>query len=463
MAPVMFAILLVTFMVSRSSPGDPVYLAFNPAGTTIQGLDRLDRVELYNKRSKELGLDLPIFYFEFTSMAYPDTLNRIMYLEDRAALTELTARCGNWEAVSRYYHNTMAFLEDAFAFAPKPEFQYDLDEIRSTLNTLPHTSAPIEIDYHLATIDSLMASHPLEFAALQPQHSALKAAYSALETEATPWKTYIPTFYFHGFKNQFHHWLMQILRFDFGESYNDRRSVNTKISEALPVSIAIGAAGYFLSYFIAIAIGMYAVKRRFQWQDTTMGMVLFLANSIPTFVICMLAMTFLCGPTFLHIFPVAGLQTDGSENWPFLYKFLDYLYHLILPTLIFSVSSMTGISRFMRISMIDIMDSDFVRTARAKGLSDRQIIRRHALPNALLPLINSISNRIPDIIMGAIVVETIFSLPGMGALVVDAQQGLDHPVVVAVFAIAGLATVVMTLVGDILFALADPRISFSKQ
>jgi peptide/nickel transport system permease protein len=156
------------------------------------------------------------------------------------------------------------------------------------------------------------------------------------------------------------------------------------------------------------------------------------------------------------------VNSDGAENWPLMYRLLDYLHHLTLPTLIFSYGSITFISRQLRGSMVEVMHADFIRTARAKGLSEETVIWRHTLRNSILPIITHFAHLFPLMVGGALITESIFSIPGMGLLTLNALSQYDHPVVMAVLTLTTLATLVGYFVSDILYALADPRISFSK-
>lgn len=224
----------------------------------------------------------------------------------------------------------------------------------------------------------------------------------------------------------------------------------------------MGLLSFFIAYMIAIPLGVYCVRNRNTWKDRGVSTFLFLLFSIPSFVMAMLVMTFLCNPEFLYLFPTSGVSSDGAENWPFWERALDYAYHLTLPTLVFSYTGVAFLSRQMRVAMLDTVDRDYIRTARSKGVSERKIIWRHALRNSILPIITHFASLLPHIISGSVILESIFAIPGIGRLAIQATLSYDHPVLLAILTLAGIFTLLGILISDILYAVADPRISFTK-
>jgi peptide/nickel transport system permease protein len=177
-----------------------------------------------------------------------------------------------------------------------------------------------------------------------------------------------------------------------------------------------------------------------------------------------LAITFLANPEFISIFPSSGLRSPAfSKNWSAWRQFLDYAWHLALPMIVYVYADFAFISRQMRSSMLEVIRQDYIRTARAKGLAERTVIYRHALRNALIPLITLVAALIPNLIGGSVIIESIFSIPGMGELSFKALVARDYPMIMAVFTISAILTLVGMLVADVLYSLADPRISYGKK
>jgi ABC-type dipeptide/oligopeptide/nickel transport system permease component len=463
MIPALFAVMFLAFLISRSTPGDPVLAAnVQITAATYKVSDRAKLVKDYEAASRNLGLDQPIFYFELSSLAYPDTLHRIVNMRERATFAELAGRTGNWTAVDRYRRSLIAFENAAFAAGLPASDAALLSEVQRTTIELRYLAKREDVQLQLNAIDSLVAGDSLLQPALAPGIAALARDFERIHSEAQTWRCYVPKLTWHGWHNQFHHWIDRMLHFDFGTSYIDRRPVGDKILEALPWSLIMGLFSYLISVGIAVPVGVFFVRRRDTPADSVVTTLLFLLHSVPTFVLAMVLMTLFCNPEYLYWFPVTGVRDDMHDSFSFFGKIWDILYHLTLPTLLFSYHGVTLMSRLMRVTILDNMSSDYIRTARAKGVSEKKLIWKHAMRNSLLPLIMSLSNFPATLITGVVIVETIFSVPGMGSLVTQASSLGDHPMIVAVFALSGLLTIIGILFGDLLLALSDPRITFSQ-
>jgi peptide/nickel transport system permease protein len=461
--PTLFIILLVSFLISRSVPGDPVYNEMDGQYQRGSNIDADVRYREYLRISHDLGLDLPVFYLSLSSVAYPDTLYRIPFLNERENLAELVGTYGNWPEISAWFHH-LEDVERAMQDMVVPSGQrQDVLEARLAIEELQFLAAETEVNYRLDLLDSLKNTVPVLKDSFAPAIDGIARRFAAVKANATPWKLYVPTIQFYGFKNQFHHWILAMLQGNFGRSYEQRRPVTTMILEALPWTMFMGSVSFAISYFLAIPIGVYSVRKRNRWQDGTITLGLFLLHSIPTFVAAMLLMTFFCNQDYLQLFPTSGVASDGSELWPWHYRMIDHAYHLILPTLVLSYGSIAFVSRQLRVGMLENLNMDYIRTARAKGLSETVVIWRHTLRNSLLPLITHMSALLPAMVSGALITEFIFSVPGMGLLTANALFSYDHPVIIAVFTITATATLTGLLISDILYAVADPRISYTRK
>jgi peptide/nickel transport system permease protein len=261
-----------------------------------------------------------------------------------------------------------------------------------------------------------------------------------------------------------------VLHGDFGFSIRDGRPVSTVIGErVLPTAILAGTA-WVIWLTIALLAGMYAAVRRYGLFDSGLTIFSYIGLSLPTFWLGIMLLTVFAST--LKILPAGGMWTardvpifGTSEYWTFvsakpLAAFLDLGWHLVLPVFTLVVVSIAYDSRFVRAAMIDSLGQDYVRTARAKGVPERRVVMKHALRNALLPIITNIGLEIPFLFTGAIVTETIFSWPGMGRLSIEATINYDYPVLMGILLIAAVLTVSANLLADILYAVVDPRISY---
>ena len=262
---------------------------------------------------------------------------------------------------------------------------------------------------------------------------------------------------------QYLSWLGRIVTFDFGNSIRDQRPVLDKLKERVPVSIQLGGISLILAYLISIPLGVYSATHQYSRSDKVITVFLFTLYSLPNFWIATLAIVYLGGGDFLDLFPVFGLQTLGAENWTLWERFVDRLWHLVLPVTCMTYYTLAALSRYMRSSMLEVVRQDFIRTARAKGLSERLVIYRHALRNSLIPIVTLMANLLPTLIGGSIVIETIFSIPGMGQLGWEAVLLRDYPVIMAVFTISAFLTLLGILISDILYTIVDPRIRYEQQ
>jgi peptide/nickel transport system permease protein len=258
-------------------------------------------------------------------------------------------------------------------------------------------------------------------------------------------------------------WLWNMVRGDFGNSFVDNRPVMTKLIERLPITLPIIIFTIFLEYSIAIPIGIYSAARQYSFWDRTSTVILFILYSLPTFWIATMAIVFLSNVEYLKIFPTSGLSTLGSDNWSFGARTWDRIWHLILPVVCYTYPTLAFLSRQMRGSMLEVIRQDYIRTARAKGLKEKTVIVKHALRNSLIPIITLFGGIFPALVGGSVIIETIFSIPGIGQLTFQALVARDYPLIMAELVIAAVMTVVGLLIVDILYAFVDPRIAFSKK
>ncbi|MCF6283677.1 MAG: ABC transporter permease [Candidatus Hydrogenedentes bacterium] len=257
------------------------------------------------------------------------------------------------------------------------------------------------------------------------------------------------------------HWLGKIATLDFGNSYKDHRPVLEKIGETLPITIQLNLISLFLIYVIAIPIGVYSATHQHSYTDTVITLGLFILYSLPSFWVAMLLMYFFGGGAHWNWFPVAGMSEYGADTmgwWPWL---LDRAWHLILPVFCLSYAGFAGLSRYARAGLLETVRQDYVRTARAYGFSERTVIYKYALRNSLIPIITLLGTLIPTLIGGSVIIESIFSIPGMGKLAFEAILSRDYPLVMGILSITAFLTLLGLILSDILYAVVDPRIKFS--
>lgn len=264
-------------------------------------------------------------------------------------------------------------------------------------------------------------------------------------------------------------WLKRMVQLDFGNSFaghqkpvfwetTDKDGNITKgmIQEALPITLMINILGLIITLSLAIPLGVIAARRYQGWQDRSITLFNFIGFSIPGFWLSLLLMYWL--GVMNNWLPISGLHSldyDTLDTWG---KFKDSLSHLVMPVIIPSVTGLAGITLFVKNGMLDVLNQDYITTARAKGLNERQVVYTHALRNALLPLITIVGLSIPGLIGGSVIAETIFAIPGMGKLFYDAVLMRDFPVVMGILTIGSALTLLGNLIADVSYAWADPRV-----
>ncbi|MCC7408439.1 MAG: ABC transporter permease [Phycisphaeraceae bacterium] len=257
---------------------------------------------------------------------------------------------------------------------------------------------------------------------------------------------------------------------NLGESLARHRPVTDLVRESLPITLLLNVVSIPLIYAIGILSGLWAAWRRGGMFDVSSGALYLALWSIPAIWAGVMLIGLLANKQYLHWFPTAGLGSMTAAQMPFLPHWpdtgfehgwlLDILWHLVLPIVCLSYGGFAYLAKLTRGSILDNLASDFVRTARAKGVADRDVLFRHVFRNSLLSLITVAAGIIPALFAGSIVVETIFSIPGMGRLSVQAVQFRDRELVLAVTLVGGLIGLLSELLRDICYAIADPRVSY---
>lgn len=256
---------------------------------------------------------------------------------------------------------------------------------------------------------------------------------------------------------QYFDWLKRLIRFDFGRSFSsDNRPVQEKIMERLPITLFINILSLVLILVVAIPIGVLSAVHRYSLFDKATTLFVFVGFATPTFWLALLLM--LVFGVHLDWLPISGLKSLNYEYLGFWGKAVDLGRHLLLPVLLSAFGGLAGLSRYMRSNMLEVIRQDYILTARAKGLAERVVIYKHALRNALLPVVTVLGLSIPGLIGGSVIFESIFAIPGMGQLFYGAVMARDYPVVMGELVIGAVLTLVGNLVADISYALVDPRI-----
>ncbi len=486
--PTLLIISLLAFILSLNAPGDPLdrMVSSKESGGEM-GLQQNNTQKEQDRWRKKLGLDLPVFYMSITSLATPDTLYKVYDENERNALERLIHTYGNWKEISAWN-------------AELKNISLKISQYNQSGNLYVSTDKNTDLDninkfkmelYNLKwNYDDKLITQKLQLLQLQTQQLTylrplatdiqnLTKRYADIKENTSPAKNYIPAIHFYKY-NQYHRWIFGdgnwltgkgskycagILHGDFGYSYETKLKVSSVIGDRIKWSLFFTCISILLAYLISLPIGLKAAANKNSIFDKTSSIILFILYSMPTFWVATVLLMGFANTEALSWFPASGIQpvTGIPENSNFFEVIRLRLPYLILPTIAYTYSQLAFLSRITRVSALEIISQDYIRTARAKGLSEKTVIYKHVLRNALLPIITVFSNIFPLAIGGSVILETIFTIPGMGQQIFHAIQTNDYPVIIDVFTLTGILTLIGYLIADILYAIADPRITYSKK
>jgi peptide/nickel transport system permease protein len=256
---------------------------------------------------------------------------------------------------------------------------------------------------------------------------------------------------------QYWNWVSRIVRLDFGRSFSpDARPVLQKIGERLPITLLLNIVELAIIVAFAIPIGVLSATRQYSKFDKVTTVFVFVGFATPDFWLALMLM--IVFGVQLGWLPISGLRSPMWEYLSFWQQQWDFVGHLVLPVLVATFGGLAGFSRYMRQSMLEVIRQDYIQSARAKGLAEGVVIGKHALRNALLPIVTVLGLSLPGLIGGSVIVESIFAIPGMGQLMVQAVFERDYPVIMGNLVIVAALTLVANLIADLTYSLVDPRI-----
>ncbi|HET6332827.1 MAG TPA: ABC transporter permease [Polyangiales bacterium] len=264
----------------------------------------------------------------------------------------------------------------------------------------------------------------------------------------------------------------RLVTLDLGNRWQDGRPILEIIGEALPITLLLASLSLVLAYLIAVPLGVYSAVAQHTVKDKLITLLLFVLYSLPSFWLGTMLIVFLASGKFISCpwleqsacFPLQGWHAfEGFERMTFWQKVRDVSWHLILPVFTLTYPAFAVISRYMRAGMLETLRQDYVRTARAKGLSERAVVFGHALRNGLIPIVTLLGMELPELISGAVIVESIFGVRGMGFVALEAIRLPDYPLVITIVAFIATVTMFSTLLSDFLYGLVDPRIDLGAK
>ncbi len=257
------------------------------------------------------------------------------------------------------------------------------------------------------------------------------------------------------------HWLLDLLSFDLGTSYKYNEPVVDVITSRFPISIYFGLLGFFLAYLVCIPLGVAKAVRHGSGLDLLSSLIVFMGYSIPGWALGGVLLVLLGGGSFLDLVPLGGFRSEGWEDFTVWRKITDQTHHTLLPVLAYMVGSFATLTILMKNSLMENLGQDYVRTAFAKGLSERSVVFGHALRNSLIPICTGLGHAIGLIMAGSYLIEKVFNINGIGYLGYTSIVDRDYAVVMGILVINTLLVLIGNILSDVLYVLVDPRIRFS--
>lgn len=253
-------------------------------------------------------------------------------------------------------------------------------------------------------------------------------------------------------------WVKRLVKFDFGESYKDNQPVSKKIAARLPRTLLLTVSSLILTFLLALPLGIFSALKQNSLWDRAVTVFVFIGFSIPAYWVALLLM--IGFGIHLGWLPITGFRSIMADEMTPLRQAWDIMRHLALPLLVTSLTGLAGLSRYMRNGMLEVIQQDYIRTARAKGLPEKRVIFVHALRNTLIPVITILGFALPELISAGVIFETIFSYPGLGRLAYEAAMSRDTFLIMPTVTLSALLTLLGNLVADVFYAYADPRIRY---
>jgi len=447
--PTLFGISIITFLIIKLAPGDPTAMKMGSQQAGMAADQNLAK-QMIEQTREIYGLDKPLL------------LNFVIFNVEES-----------WEAVQDYLSEGQALSGRSYDDIVEPLKQADEVAVPFLVGLLE--SGELTGDETTVILEILTIKQKLSISAEMSLEKQLEYIqnwwYGGTDSTGVVRNAAKDTYQFTGFQKfkkifteaQYPRWLVNMMTLEFGTSIKDNRPVWDHIKESVPVSLIFTFTSFILAYLIAIPLGIYSATHQYSTGDKITTVILFILYSLPNFWVATMAIVFFGGGDFFDVFPVSGLHSLGASEmgtWDYL---LDMAHHVALPLLIWTYGSFSALSRYMRGSMLEVIRQDYIRTARAKGLSERVVTYKHALRNSLIPIITMLANLLPLAISGSIIIESIFSIPGMGQLSFNAVLARDYPIIMAVTTISAMLTLSGILLSDLLYAVVDPRITFEEK
>ena len=409
------------------------------------------------KTAADLGIDKPLFYFSLSTAAQSDTLYRVFPVGTRQRLARWSDATGAWPAISHYQTRLFDFVEATQAL---PDSLPGVALLKTAALDLLAEEDLDSIPVRLQKV-AVWCATPALAPLIGADADALSQAAAALRQNPNPSKRWIPALHWHGGHNQYHQWLSGFLRGDLGMSKLSRKPVDEALALPLKTTLLLNGIAILLAYAIAVPLGVVMARRKGRFFDAWAKALLLLVYAMPGFWIGGLLIMLFATPGFgWHLIPGVGIEKFAGSGKTFFQWAASNASQFVLPIAVLTIHALTVLALQMRGAMLDALQQDYIRTARAKGLSENRVYWRHAFRNALFPVITVFGSTFPALIGGSLVIDYLFELPGMGFKTQEAFMSGDISVLSTILMLLAILTILGQLAADLLYVLVDPRVEF---
>ncbi len=450
--PAILVLCLVSFSLLQIIPGDPVLSRLQESGVVVQSSESVYQSRQYREMRRQLGYDLPVFYWSLRSASVPDSLRLIPHPKHREVLKKWCIKTGEPEGVLLWYHLNKEILSDLQKAGRK-------DAHRALLSLLSSNDPAQQQNTYRWLINELAHS------SINSKVIRAAAGHEMITTSGISLSAYRPVIRWNGTQNQFHRWIWGsenvkgVLRGHLGISQRDGQFVSAKVWPAFKTTLSLALVSILIMYLVAVPLGLRLARMKNTTSYKFWIQLIFGLYAMPGFWLGVLLLTFLTNPDFLNWFPAAYSLMDVHPDANLIERTFTIAWHLVLPVTAWSI----GGAAFLTIQTLKqsnkLQREPFIIAARAKGLGESAVTNKHIFKNALVPAVSMLGSILPAALSGAIAIELIFSIPGMGQLIFNSFHTRDYPVVMAILILVGTASIVGSALSDLILHRIDPRIN----
>lgn len=450
-------ISIIAFSLNKLVPGDEVldYLSIDDSRYSSSA-DPLERRDAYTNVALKRGLDLPAFYFSVMPGYYPDSLFHIMPVEDRQTVIEWAQYSKDKAAAIQLYKDLVSGLHDA---CPKADTSVVANRICQDIDAVLGLHDLFSVHHKVIRLQNEINQNQITDTTYSTIISVINKDIEKLISppKDLSFSTWVPVFRWHGTHNQYHQWIGGLVTFRPLTSLVDGRNAWAKMIDALKWTLLLNGLAFILAIVFGIVIGIWSGTHDGFKTERLVNVLLFALFALPSFWLATLFIYFLSTGEWLSILPAGGLgsyHSTGSvfEKWGII------ALHLILPVICLTLGSLAYVSRQMKQSVVLQLSQPYILSLRTQGVSEKTIVRKHVIRNALFPVITLVGGSIPGLLSGSLIIEVIFSIPGMGRLMYSSLLAHDWPVVFPILMLSATITVVTYMLTDIIYKWADPRV-----